>query len=219
MNEKTIKRYNNIGMWAKRVEDQKVSGLSIVEWCVKNHVSESQFHYWKRVCENTTGEQRNSFAIDDEMYEKVCDYAKNHDMVYTSGKNRTGKMRSEFVIKWMDRLREQRASGVNILTWCKSNGILPSNFFHWRKYIREMVAKINSGELAIIKEETPVAEEIAVSEIQDVISEEIQDVTVSDSGEMITIEDNKIIVRIGSLEIEFVGVPQVVQFVKQLQFA
>lgn len=35
-------------IWAKRIADQEESGLSVLAWCRKEKVTDSQYYYWKK---------------------------------------------------------------------------------------------------------------------------------------------------------------------------
>ena len=48
MSTKSMLHQAMLNEWAARFSDQKASGLTIVEWCQQNNVSEHQFYYWKR---------------------------------------------------------------------------------------------------------------------------------------------------------------------------
>ena len=47
MNRELQKQYR-LEQWISAIRDQKASGLSIKQWCEKNHVSKYQFYYRQR---------------------------------------------------------------------------------------------------------------------------------------------------------------------------
>jgi hypothetical protein len=40
---------------------------------------------------------------------------------------------SEARVRWAQRLAEQEASGMNVATWCRDQGIDPASLYGWRK--------------------------------------------------------------------------------------
>ena len=47
MSAKTILHQAMLNEWASRIADQKSSGLSVSEWCVKNGLTKDKYFYWK----------------------------------------------------------------------------------------------------------------------------------------------------------------------------
>ncbi len=39
---------NKQELWQQRISDWEQSGMEIRAWCLKNHIEEQQFHYYKR---------------------------------------------------------------------------------------------------------------------------------------------------------------------------
>lgn len=33
-------------LWEQRIKERTKSGMSVSEWCIKNNVSKSKYHYW-----------------------------------------------------------------------------------------------------------------------------------------------------------------------------
>ena len=48
MTTKTLLHQATLKEWAARFTDQKASGLTVADWCVKNRVSRDSYFYWKR---------------------------------------------------------------------------------------------------------------------------------------------------------------------------
>ena len=43
--------------WAARFTDQKVSGLTVRQWCDQNHLSIHKYHYWKHLLKEEVVDQ------------------------------------------------------------------------------------------------------------------------------------------------------------------
>lgn len=43
-----MQRESNQQLWTERLQEQTASGLSIRAWCVREGLTESTFHYWRK---------------------------------------------------------------------------------------------------------------------------------------------------------------------------
>lgn len=43
-----MQRESNEQLWSGRLQEQATSGLSIRAWCVREGLTESTFHYWRK---------------------------------------------------------------------------------------------------------------------------------------------------------------------------
>lgn len=57
MNAKQKLHQAYLSEWAARFVDQKSSGLTVPEWCEKNHFSIHSYYYWKRMLKERVGDQ------------------------------------------------------------------------------------------------------------------------------------------------------------------
>lgn len=49
----------------------------------------------------------------------------------------TREMANEYrLAQWVEKLREQKASGQNIQQWCEANGVNRQQYFYWQRKIR-----------------------------------------------------------------------------------
>lgn len=48
MNTTKVLHQAKLNSWAENIRDQQASNLSVVEWCNQNHLSSTQFYYWRR---------------------------------------------------------------------------------------------------------------------------------------------------------------------------
>lgn len=48
--------------WDQNIANQKASGLTIQQWCVKNDILPHQFYYWKSKLRSPTEMTRNAFT-------------------------------------------------------------------------------------------------------------------------------------------------------------
>lgn len=53
-------------LWKQRIQEQKISGVTIPEWCEKNQLSPHAYYYWRKIIrthkEDPTVSQSTSFA-------------------------------------------------------------------------------------------------------------------------------------------------------------
>jgi len=57
MNAKQKLHQAYLNEWAARFVDQKSSGLTVPEWCEKNHFSIHSYYYWKRMLKERVVDQ------------------------------------------------------------------------------------------------------------------------------------------------------------------
>lgn len=43
-----MQKESNLQLWSARVQEQAVSGLTIKAWCVREGLTGSAFHYWRK---------------------------------------------------------------------------------------------------------------------------------------------------------------------------
>lgn len=48
MSSQSIIHQTKLNDWISKFADQKASGLSVTEWCLRNNLSRYKFFYWKR---------------------------------------------------------------------------------------------------------------------------------------------------------------------------
>ena len=49
MSTKSLLHQARLKEWVTKFTDQKASGLSVTDWCLKNNISKYKFLYWKRL--------------------------------------------------------------------------------------------------------------------------------------------------------------------------
>lgn len=57
MSSKSLLHQAKLNEWISRFADQKASGLTVVEWCKQNNLSEYKYFYWKRLLKEEAIEQ------------------------------------------------------------------------------------------------------------------------------------------------------------------
>ena len=57
MSTRSMLHQAKLNEWAKRLSDQKESGLPVMEWCKLNNISKYQYFYWRRQLKEEALEQ------------------------------------------------------------------------------------------------------------------------------------------------------------------
>ena len=57
MSTRSMLHQAKLNEWAKRLSEQKESGLPVMEWCKQNNISKYQYFYWRRQLKEEAFEQ------------------------------------------------------------------------------------------------------------------------------------------------------------------
>lgn len=50
MDLRTYKHLQKVGEWEQRVQACRTSGLSVVGWCIDNHINPKTYYRWEHIC-------------------------------------------------------------------------------------------------------------------------------------------------------------------------
>lgn len=57
MNARQKLHHAQLAEWAAKFSDQKISGLTVKQWCDQNHLSIHKYNYWKRLLKEEVVDQ------------------------------------------------------------------------------------------------------------------------------------------------------------------
>lgn len=59
---KTIMSKTDITLWTSRIQNRKLSGLKVKDWCEQNNISRDTYYYWNSKLKAIKEEKENVFA-------------------------------------------------------------------------------------------------------------------------------------------------------------